>query len=185
MRRAAFLDRDGVVNIDYGYVGRTADFHFVPGAPQALARLKKLGFFTVLVTNQSGIARGYYTVQDFLTLTAYMQRRLTAENAAFDAVYFCPHHEDGTAAEFRKACPGRKPAPGMILAAAAEYDLDLEHSILIGDHAGDLKAGAAAGVGLLYLVGAHIETEGAKLPPGAKIYKDLAHLAAQEFCKDA
>lgn len=171
-RRAAFLDRDGVINLDHGYVYRREDFEFVPGALDACARLHGLGFALVVVTNQAGIGRGYYGEDDFRRLTAWMTAQFAAAGAPLAAVYHCPHHPQAVRPEYRRACDCRKPAPGMLLAAARALALDLPRSVLFGDKASDIEAGAAAGVRHLVLLG----TDGRGLPPA-----DLAPQATARF----
>ncbi len=172
MNKAVFFDRDGVINRDYGYVGSLERFEFLPGVPEALAAIKAKGYLTILVTNQSGIARGLYTTDDFDTLTEFMQGQLQAKQAQFDGVYFCPHHPEANVAAFRCECACRKPKPGMILWAQKEFSLDLEHSIMVGDHASDIEAAKNAGLTKLILVGEHLESDG-PLVPEAKCYPDL------------
>lgn len=147
MQKAVFCDRDGVINIDYGYIGSIDRFDFVPDVKQALACLKNLGYLTVLVTNQSGIARGIYKEADFLRTNAYMQQCLDLYNARFDKVYFCPHHKNAQITKYRKVCNCRKPNPGMLLQAAIDLNIDLSSSIMVGDKESDLKAGISAGIG--------------------------------------
>lgn len=187
MQKAVFFDRDGVINRDYGYVGTLERFEFLPGVAEALATLKSMGYKTVLVTNQSGIARGLYTVDDFDTVTEFMQGQLDLVGAKFDSVYFCPHHPNATLAQFRCDCTCRKPKPEMLLWAQKELDLDMSKSIMVGDHATDLHAARAADVKTLVLVGEHIESE-QMLEPHALVYKDLpafvAALKAQEISLD-
>lgn len=154
MAKAVFLDRDGVVNRDSGYVGSVAAFEFLPGVPNALARIRRSGYLTVLVTNQSGIARGLYTEADFIKTTQYMQQLLSLHDARFDWIAFCPHHPEARLPRYRLSCGCRKPAPGMILAAARRLGISLERSYMIGDRRSDLQAGARAGVGQLVLIGA-------------------------------
>jgi rfaE bifunctional protein nucleotidyltransferase chain/domain len=151
-RQAAFLDRDGVINLDRAYVSRWEDFEFVPGAVDAMRRLKQAGYALVVVTNQSGIARGYYSEAQYQALTAAMQQALLDAGAAVDAVYHCPHHPKGKVAELAIDCDCRKPAPGMILRAAKELNLSLPDSILVGDKPSDIEAARAAGVGRAYIV---------------------------------
>lgn len=151
-RQAAFLDRDGVINRDRAYVSRWEDFEFVPGAIDAMRRLKQAGYALVVVTNQSGIARGYYSEAQYQALTAAMQQALADAGAAVDAVYHCPHHPKGQLAELALDCDCRKPAPGMILRAAKELNLSLPDSILVGDKPSDIEAARAAGVGRAYIV---------------------------------
>lgn len=172
MKKAVFFDRDGVINRDYGYVGTRDRFEFLPQVPESLAALKKMGYLTVLVTNQSGIARGMFTIEDFESLTEYMQHELGTYEAAFDGVYFCPHHPKAQIAAFRCACSCRKPKPGMFFWAQKELDIDLEHSIMVGDHASDIEAAQSAGIKKLILVGDHLATDGPKVPQ-AQRFADL------------
>ncbi|MFM7025307.1 MAG: D-glycero-beta-D-manno-heptose 1,7-bisphosphate 7-phosphatase [Limnohabitans sp.] len=153
LRKAVFLDRDGVINLDRAYVHRWEDFAFVPGIVGAMRRLKQAGYLLVVVTNQSGIARGYYSEAQYQQLTAQMREALASEGAAVDAVYHCPHHPEGLLAPYAMDCSCRKPAPGMILQAARELGIDLPGSCLIGDKPSDIDAAKAAGVGASYLVG--------------------------------
>ena len=152
-RRAAFLDRDGVINIDNGYVGYPRDFIFENGAKDALAQLHAAGYLLVVVTNQSGIARGYYNSTDFDAVTAHMCAELAAAGAPIARVEHCPHLPiDMQAATSICAC--RKPKPGMIVSAAKALDIDLSCSIMIGDKRDDIEAGRAANVALCFLIGA-------------------------------
>lgn len=177
MQKAVFFDRDGVINRDFGYVGTLERFEFLEGVEQALADIKKLGYKTVLVTNQSGIARGLYTIDDFDTVTEFMQGQLDLVGAKFDGIYFCPHHPKATVAEFRCDCTCRKPKSDMFNWAQKELDLDMEHSIMVGDHVTDLQAARGAGVGNLILVGEHIESESKQMSE-ALIYQDLKDFVA-------
>lgn len=139
------LDRDGVLNRDRGYVARAEEFEFLPGAFDALRALARRGFRLIVVTNQSGIGRGYYGENDFQTLTRWMLAQLRTEGIELAGVYHCPH-----APEARCAC--RKPAPGLLLRAARELRLDLGRSWLVGDKPSDIQAARAAGVGRAVLV---------------------------------
>jgi len=160
-RRAAFLDRDGVINFDHGYVHRREDFEFIPGVLAACAQLHRLGFALVLVTNQAGIGRGLYAEADFRRLTDWMTEQFATAGAPLAGVYHCPHHPDAALGGFRRACSCRKPAPGMLLAAARELALDPGRSVLFGDKASDIEAAVAAGVPHRVLLG----TDGRALPP--------------------
>jgi D-glycero-D-manno-heptose 1,7-bisphosphate phosphatase len=173
-RRAAFLDRDGVINVDRGYVFRREDFEFVPGALGACARLHRLGFALVVATNQSGIGRGMYTEDDYRQLTEWMQAQFAAAGAPLSGIYHCPHHPEARLAAYRFACACRKPAPGMLLAAAHDLALDLARSILFGDKASDMAAAAAAGVPWRVLLG----TDGLGLPPSATASQATACFAS-------
>jgi D-glycero-D-manno-heptose 1,7-bisphosphate phosphatase len=159
-RRAAFLDRDGVVNLDHGYVFRQQDFQFVPGTLAAAAALAARGFVLVVVTNQSGIGRGLYTEQDVAVLHAWMRQQFAGAGAAVAGVYYCPHHPVDATGQYRVECDCRKPAPGLLLRASHELDLDLARSVLFGDKESDLQAALAAGVPARVLLG----TDGALLP---------------------
>jgi len=139
--KAAFLDRDGVINIDTGYVGRIKDFKFKDGIFELLKLLQNLGFTLFIVTNQSGIARGYYNEEDFYKLTEWMKEEFKKEGIEIKDVRFCPHHPDITG-----ECECRKPKPGMILELAKEYGIDLKNSIMIGDSDRDIEAAKRAGI---------------------------------------
>lgn len=166
LRKAAFLDRDGVINKDKAYVYRWEDFEFVPGAIEGMRRLQQAGYALVVVTNQSGLARGYYTEDQYQTLTARLRQELAAQGVTLDGVYHCPHHPQGSVPHLATNCNCRKPAPGMILQAAQELKLSLPESLLIGDKAGDIQAARAAGVGRAYLVDSD-NPESGKEPAGA------------------
>lgn len=153
LRPAAFLDRDGVLNQDLGYVHQVADFHWMPGAVQALRRLQDAGFALVVVTNQSGVARGMYTLADVDTLHAHMQRELAAAGVTLTAIYRCPHLPDAQQPEYRLNSNCRKPGPGMLLQALQEHGLDATRSVMVGDRDSDVQAGLAAGVARCIQVG--------------------------------
>lgn len=159
-RPAAFLDRDGVINVDHGYTYRIDDFEFVDGTLAAAASLHAMGFALVVVTNQSGIGRGLYTVADFDVLTDWMRAQFAAAGAPLAGVYWCPHHPIDAVGAYRRDCDCRKPAPGMLLAAVRDLDLDPARSVLFGDKRSDLEAAAAAGVPERVLLG----TNGSAIP---------------------
>ena len=144
-RRAVFLDRDGTINVDHGYVFRAGDFEFIPGAPEAIRRLKDAGYLVVVVTNQAGIARGLYGEDEVHELHRYLDRELERYGAVIDAYYYCPHHPEIGPEPYRRECACRKPFPGMLLQAAADFPLDLSGSFLVGDKLSDIEAGLAAG----------------------------------------
>ena len=152
-RRAAFLDRDGVVNLDREYVHRIEDFEFLPGVFEAVRLLRGMGFLPIVTTNQSGIGRGLYDVRQFNVLTDWMKQRFLEEGAELGGVYFCPHHPTEAIAAYRRECSCRKPEPGMLLAAATDLDIDLAASAMFGDRASDLEAARRAGVPARYLLG--------------------------------
>ena len=144
MRRAVFLDRDGTINVEKEYLYRIADFEFLSGAADAVRLLNEAGFLVVVVTNQSGVARGYYTEEDVENLHRHIDRELEKTGARVDAWLYCPHHPDGRGS-YGLPCNCRKPLPGMLKEAAQRYDIDLEASIMIGDKLADVSAGQAAG----------------------------------------
>lgn len=144
--KAVFLDRDGVLNVDVAYLYRIEDLKWIDGAKEALALLQKNGYKLFVVTNQSGIARGYYTTAEMLALHEHMQSELRQLHVNIEKFYYCPHHKDGKVAEFACECSCRKPKPGMLLQAFSEYDLDKEQCFLIGDKDSDLEAAANAGI---------------------------------------
>ena len=155
-RPAAFLDRDGVVNIDHGYVHRWEDFEFVPGVVDGMRRLQAGGYALVIVTNQSGIARGFYDEAALGRLHDALRADLLAKGVALTAIEYCPHLPPPHAelARYAVDCDCRKPAPGMILRAARAHDLDLARSLMFGDRASDVEAGRRAGVGRCVLLAA-------------------------------
>jgi D,D-heptose 1,7-bisphosphate phosphatase len=146
-KMAVFLDRDGVLNEDYGYVHTIDKFVWLPGAIKAIKHINDHGYLAILITNQSGIGRGYYPEETFWELTNWMQEQLNEQGAHLDGIYFCPHHPESAKGAFLKACDCRKPEPGMIKKAAIDWKIDLANSIVIGDKESDLEAGRRAGVG--------------------------------------
>ncbi len=149
---AVFLDRDGVINVDHGYVSNQDDFEYIDGVFEAAKALQQQGYLLVMVTNQSGIARGYYTEQDFLTLTEWMDWNFVDKGVEFDGLYYCPHHSEGIVDKFTQQCGCRKPQPGMFLSAKQELDIDMTRSVMVGDKAADMQAASGAGVGCKILV---------------------------------
>ncbi len=182
-RPAAFLDRDGVINVDHGYVHRQQDFEFVPGVLEGARRLSERGYALVVVTNQSGIGRGLYTEKDFLVLTDWMRAAFLAAGAPLAGVYFCPHHPTDATGPYRTECDCRKPAPGMLLRAADELGLDLANSVLFGDRASDLLAAQAAGVPCRILLATDGRGEPAQVANGLATgrYRRLDQAVEAEF----
>ncbi|MBD3837596.1 HAD family hydrolase [Brevundimonas sp.] len=148
----AFLDRDGVLIEDSGYPHRDEDLKLIPGAAAAVRRLNAAGYLTVIVTNQSGVARGLFDEDRMHAFNALLLQRLADDGARIDAVYACPFHADAKVERYRHPDhPDRKPNPGMILRAVAEHGIDPARSILIGDRDSDMEAARRAGVeGLLF-----------------------------------
>ena len=145
-RPALFLDRDGVINVDKGYVSRIEDFEWIDGAVETIATFNARGWFVFVVTNQSGIARNYYSEQDMQILHDWMLNEISAANARIDRIYHCPYHADGERPEYRKDSFDRKPKPGMLLRAMADFPVQKESSFLIGDKETDMEAARAAGI---------------------------------------
>jgi D-glycero-D-manno-heptose 1,7-bisphosphate phosphatase len=176
-RKALFLDRDGVINRDDDFVHRPEDFHFEDGIFELVRAALGLGYVPVVVTNQSGIARGLFAEADYRALDAWMRARFAAEGAPVAAAYHCPFHPEATVEAYRHPRhPWRKPAPGMLLAARDDLGLDLAASALIGDRWSDVLAGAAAGLTRLALVGTRADAEG--VPDAAPAAVRLADLRA-------
>jgi len=151
-RPAVFLDRDGVINREGGYVHDVGEFDFIAGVFDACRVMSRAGYRLIVITNQAGIARGYYTEDDFLQLTRWMLDTFRQQGIEIDGVYYCPHHPVHGVGSYHRDCDCRKPAPGMIMRAAKEHALDLQRSILVGDKGTDVEAGRAAGVGCCVLV---------------------------------
>ena len=180
-RKAIFLDRDGVLNEDRGYVHEEKDFIFLPGALEACRIFHQAGFLLVVVTNQSGIGRGFFTEDRFLELTRWMCKIMGAAGAPVSKVYFCPHHPEAAVPQYRCRCSCRKPQPGMILQAVREQGIDLQSSILFGDSPRDTDAALAAGVGERVLLG-----KDASAPPGfaasaTRTFRSLHEAACSEW----
>jgi D-glycero-D-manno-heptose 1,7-bisphosphate phosphatase len=145
-RRALFLDRDGVINRDHHYVGTRDKFEWMPGALAAIRRATQAGWHVFVVTNQSGVARGFYTEADLAALHAWMVDEIRRERGTIDDIRYCPYHPDGAVAAYRRHSDWRKPAPGMLLDLIRVWELDPARCVLIGDQKSDLAAAAAAGV---------------------------------------
>lgn len=145
-RPTAFLDRDGVLNRDHGYVHRSEDFEWLPGAREAIKRLNDAGYFTVVVSNQAGIARGLYSQADVERLHRWINAELAKMGAHVDAFYYCPHHPTEGKGEYRRVCDCRKPAAGMLIRAIREWPIDPTRSFMVGDKEIDMQAAAAAGI---------------------------------------
>jgi D-glycero-D-manno-heptose 1,7-bisphosphate phosphatase len=154
MHRAVFLDRDGTINEEVGYVNHVSRFRVFPWAARAVRSLNDAGFRVVVFTNQSGIARGHFPESLLAEVHDSMARELAREGARIDGVYYCPHHPEGRLEQFRQTCQCRKPKPGMLLRAARDLDLDLCRSVVIGDKYLDVQTGHAASArGVLVLSG--------------------------------
>lgn len=143
---AVFLDRDGTINLDTNYLSRPDELRLIPGSAQAIARLNQAGLPVVVVTNQSGLARGYFSPDDLQAVHLELDRLLEAQGAKVDAYYHCPHHPDGAVEHLALECDCRKPGSGMLLQAAEDLGLKLEGSFMVGDRPGDVGCALAAGL---------------------------------------
>lgn len=168
LRPALFLDRDNTLTVDRGYTFRRADLQWLPGAIEAIAAANAAAWPVVVVTNQSGIGRGYFGELELHDFHAAMQEALARHGAHIDGFYFCPYHQDATLEAYRvDNHPDRKPNPGMLLRAARELPIDLARSVMLGDHAHDAEAGRRAGA------------RGYQVTPGALLPAVRAVLAGQ------
>ena len=145
-RRALLLDRDGVINCNHGYVHSAANTEWLPGIFELAAQAHRQKLLVIVVTNQAGIGRGYYSEDEFLAYTAWMHAQFAQRCTPLLATFWCPHHPDAGLGAYRSECECRKPQPGMLLAAAERFGLDMHASWMIGDKSSDLEAAAAAGV---------------------------------------
>ena len=162
---AVFLDRDGVINRDKGYISKVDDVEFIEGVFETCKTFKEMGYLLVLVTNQSGIARGYFTEDTFLSITEWMDWNFADNDVELDGIYYCPHHPDYGDETYKKDCDCRKPKSGMFLDAQKHFEIDMEASVMIGDKADDMRAADGAGVKTKILVrtGKAITQEGEAL----------------------
>ena len=150
--KAFFLDRDGVINIDHGYLSKPEQFDFNPGVFDACKLIKNAGYAIIIVTNQSGIARGYFSEQAFLQLNNWMLEQFAQKGINIDKVYYCPHHAKNGQGHYLLDCDCRKPKPGMLLKAKEAFDIDMANSVIVGDKVSDMEAGKSAGVRTGYLI---------------------------------
>lgn len=149
---ALFLDRDGVMNVDKHYVHKSCDFEWMPGIVELIQRFKAAGCLVIVVTNQSGIARGYFSIEEFGALTQWMTQVLADRGASIDDVFFCPHHPIKGQGEYLTSCDCRKPQPGMIYSAQRKHNIDLQNSTMIGNSLSDIQAAVAANIGRVVFI---------------------------------
>jgi D-glycero-D-manno-heptose 1,7-bisphosphate phosphatase len=146
MNKALFLDRDGVINVDHGYVYQASDFDFIDGIFDLVKRANEQGYKVIVVTNQSGIGRGMYSELDFSELSKWMVLKFVQRGANINDVLFCPHHPEATLEQYKKECECRKPNPGMLNIAASKHNISLPNSIMVGDKLSDIEAAIKAGL---------------------------------------
>jgi D-glycero-D-manno-heptose 1,7-bisphosphate phosphatase len=144
LNKALFLDRDGVININHGYVHRTEDFAWVEGIVDLIKRANQQGYLVIVVTNQSGIGRGMYTEREFFALTEWMKSQVAAQGGVIDDVFFCPHHPRSASPKYLKICDCRKPNTGMLTSASRKWKIDLSRSIMVGDKRLDMQCAITA-----------------------------------------
>ncbi len=171
--RALFLDRDGVVNHEVGYLHRSEEVRWVDGIVPLCRTAASLGYKLIVVTNQSGIARGYYTMNQFRDLTDWMLAELAGQGVLLDAVYCCPYHPEHGIGEYKREHEDRKPGPGMLLRGAREFGLDLSASVMVGDRCSDIGAANAAGLRQAFLVQG---TEAGACPGEHRVVASLAEV---------
>ena len=150
--KVCFLDRDGVLNVDTGYINNPEDIEIFDNLIENLQILQDLGYCFIIVTNQSGIARGYYTEQEFNSLTKKMLDVMQEHGVIISSVYFCPHHIEGHVVKYALKCDCRKPLPGMLVKAASDFDINFSEAIMIGDKSSDMQAAEAAGISSRYFI---------------------------------
>jgi len=161
--KAVFLDRDGTINVEVGYLSNPEDLELIPGAARAVARLNDAGFVVVVVTNQAGVARGYFTEEDVIAVNRRMVEVLQQEGARIDGIYYCPHHPEFGGETYRKDCECRKPNTGMVKRAIADLDIDVSRSYVVGDHMGDVLLGINSGARSIHVLTGHGTDEREKL----------------------
>lgn len=172
-KKTIFLDRDGVINLDNSYVYKWEDFVFVPDAVEAMRMLAGAGYQMVVVTNQSGIARGKYSEDQYLELTNEIRSHLRKEGVPVLGILHCPHHPNGVIRKYAIQCSCRKPQPGLLLEASQSYGIDLYNSILVGDKPSDIYAAKNAGVRFSYLVKSDNQENVSLLDEADAIFNDL------------
>ena len=147
-----FLDRDGVINEDTGHLYKICDWIFTTNCLKALKAIVEKGYQLIIITNQAGIAKGYFTVEDYERLTDWYIDVLKAHEIPILDVFYCPHHPQGKVVQFTQQCKCRKPQPGMIKRGLDKYEIDMDNSVLVGDKASDVQAGFGAGLKKLVLL---------------------------------
>ncbi|MGL5000760.1 MAG: D-glycero-beta-D-manno-heptose 1,7-bisphosphate 7-phosphatase [Cetobacterium sp.] len=177
MRKIIFLDRDGTINVEKSYLHKWEDFEFEKNAIAGLIELKNLGYEFIVVTNQSGIARGYYSEEDLKTLNTRMVTELQKHGVEILECYYCPHHPDKGIGHYKADCDCRKPNPGMLLEGIKKYNVDLNNSFMVGDKKGDLEAGKKAGLKSILVLTGYGEKTKLEIKDEYFMAKDLLEVA--------
>lgn len=175
--KVLFLDRDGVVNVDHGYLYKSEDFEFIDGLFTGCLAFQRAGYQIIIITNQSGIGRGYYTEHDFTQLSDWMIGQFNAHGVDILDVFFCPHHPEKANPPYKINCECRKPAPGMLLQAQKKHNVSLQDSIMVGDKGSDMQAAVRAGVGRKFLVTSGQTINDTDIALADNVYPNLAQLA--------
>lgn len=179
MEKIIFLDRDGTINVEVDYLHKSKDFKFEYKADEAIKIFNELGYKVIVVTNQSGIARGYYTEKDLNILHNFMDEELKLIGAKVSSYYYCPHHPEAKLPEYKMNCQCRKPNLGMFLQAQKDFKIDFENSIIVGDKISDLEAGVRLGMRSILVETGHGKDEIKKLYFKAEVYKNLYEFAVK------
>jgi D-glycero-D-manno-heptose 1,7-bisphosphate phosphatase len=176
MKQAVFLDRDGTVNEEVGYLRDVAKLKLIPGAGSAIRKLNEAGFLVVLVTNQAGVARGYFPESLIAEVHARLDELLHAEDARLDAVYYCPHHPTAGTTAYTRVCDCRKPGTGLIKQATRDLHIDVKHSYMVGDKWSDVELGQRAGTAAVLVKSGYAPDDpGNVRPPHVREPEFIAH----------
>lgn len=171
MKKALFLDRDGIVNIDHGYVHQSKDFEFVESIFPLCKRFEDNGFIIIIVTNQSGIGRGFYSEEQFVQLNKWMVGQFNNRGITITDTFYCPHHPREANGQYLAVCQCRKPNPGMFIEAQTKHNIDMPNSVMIGDRMSDIHASHNAGVGHRFLL-----QNASHKADGSVSFQSIAHL---------
>lgn len=179
MKKCIFLDRDGNINVEKDYLHKIEEFEFIDKAREAIKIFNDLGYLVVVVTNQSGVARGYYDENSVKTLHEYLQKKVEKIGGHIDGFYYCPHHPEKGIGKYKLECNCRKPQPGMFLEAQKDLDIDFSSSIMVGDKISDIKAGVLLGMRSILVKTGHGVEEEKKIKTSCEIYETLYEFAKQ------
>lgn len=177
MKKCIFLDRDGNINVEKDYLHKVEEFEFIDGAREAIKIFNELGYLVVVVTNQSGVARGYYDENSVKTLHDYLQKEVEKIGGHIDGFYYCPHHPEKGIGEYKLDCNCRKPEPGMFLEAQKDLDIDFSSSIMVGDKISDVKAGENLGMRSILVRTGHGLEEEKKIKNSCEVHENLYEFA--------